>query len=382
MLLLIQSGFMMAQTETVVTPNGKKVTFYPGAPGTANNGLTITTGNIQLGGTLIKPSVLTTSSAFTLAIQGLQTGSVADQIVTTDVNGVLRTIANTSWSTQGNIGTTAGINFIGTTDHQDLVFKRYKDEFGRISKTNISFGRDALLNNTALYCIGIGRFVLKSNSGASNTGLGDSVLSDNTKAAGNTGLGNGALRLNITGNNNTALGSSAIANNTSGNNNIGIGLTALSGNLSGNDNIGIGLAVLGANSGGNKNIALGGNALDVLTTGDNNIAIGYLAGHGNGLLTGNNTTSLNNSIMLGVKAYPMNDNDHNEIVIGNGAVGRGSSTVQIGDTNMISIGGAVDWSITSDVRLKKDIVTSVYGLNFINKLRPVTYKLKTGTTDL
>ncbi|KAF2338082.1 tail fiber domain-containing protein, partial [Flavobacterium ginsenosidimutans] len=40
------------------------------------------------------------------------------------------------------------------------------------------------------------------------------------------------------------------------------------------------------------------------------------------------------------------------------------------------------WSNYSDSRLKKDIATSTYGLNFINKLRPVTYKMKTGTTEL
>uniref|UniRef100_UPI003977E13C tail fiber domain-containing protein n=1 Tax=Flavobacterium sp. Root935 TaxID=1736610 RepID=UPI003977E13C len=49
---------------------------------------------------------------------------------------------------------------------------------------------------------------------------------------------------------------------------------------------------------------------------------------------------------------------------------------------MTSIGGQVAWSNPSDLRLKKEIQTSSFGLNFINKLRPVTYHLKTGTTDL
>jgi len=98
MLLLIQCGFMMAQsqTETVVTPNGKKVTFNPNSLNTANNGLTATGGNIQLGGVLTKPSVLTTTSAFTLALKGLQTGAATDSIVVTDTNGILKLVTQSS----------------------------------------------------------------------------------------------------------------------------------------------------------------------------------------------------------------------------------------------------------------------------------------------
>ncbi|AXB58257.1 hypothetical protein HYN86_17320 [Flavobacterium fluviale] len=96
----------MAQTETVVTPNGKKVTFYPGAPGTADNGLTITSGNIQLGGALTKPSILTTTSAYTLAILGLQTGTSTDDLVVTDANGVLRKIAPSNLITKYDLSST------------------------------------------------------------------------------------------------------------------------------------------------------------------------------------------------------------------------------------------------------------------------------------
>ncbi|UPZ15150.1 hypothetical protein [Flavobacterium humidisoli] len=120
MLLFIQSGFMMAQTETVVTPNGKKVTFYPGAPGTADNGLTITSGNIQLGGALTKPSILTTTSAYTLAILGLQTGTSTDDIVVADANGVLRKIAPSNLITKYDLSSTTPntvleVNGLGAT---------------------------------------------------------------------------------------------------------------------------------------------------------------------------------------------------------------------------------------------------------------------------
>ena len=72
---------------------------------TADNGLTITTGNTQLGGALIKPTTVTTTTANTLAIGGLQTGnntniyngssytSTADRIVVADPStGVLKQV--------------------------------------------------------------------------------------------------------------------------------------------------------------------------------------------------------------------------------------------------------------------------------------------------
>jgi hypothetical protein len=39
------------------------------------------------------------------------------------------------------------------------------------------------------------------------------------------------------------------------------------------------------------------------------------------------------------------------------------------------IGGQVGWSTTSDIRLKKDIVDTKYGLNTVMKFRPVDYTL-------
>jgi hypothetical protein len=96
LLLLIQSGFMMAQTETVATINGKKVQINPNSLAAADNGLTVTGTNIQLGGVLTKPSVLTTSGSNTLAISGLQLGSATDNIIVTDGSGVLKTVSKSS----------------------------------------------------------------------------------------------------------------------------------------------------------------------------------------------------------------------------------------------------------------------------------------------
>ncbi len=83
----------MAQTKTVVTPYGEKVSISP----FANNGLSTNNGFIQLGGTLTQPSAITTTSAYTLAINGLQSGSSSDNILVTDNNGVLKYVSRASF---------------------------------------------------------------------------------------------------------------------------------------------------------------------------------------------------------------------------------------------------------------------------------------------
>lgn len=107
LLLLIQSSLIIAQTKTVVTPFGEKVTISP----YANNGLSTNNGFIQLGGALTQPSMLTTTPSYTLAIQGLQTGSASDNVLVTDTNGVLKYVARTSFAGADNLG-----NHIATQD--------------------------------------------------------------------------------------------------------------------------------------------------------------------------------------------------------------------------------------------------------------------------
>jgi len=115
-LLLIKVGFMMAQTKTLVTQNGEKVTINP----IANNGLTADNGSIQFGGILTKPSVLTTTSAFTLAIQGLQAGTASDNVLVSDANGVLKYVS------RANFG---GDNLGDHTATQNLMMNRKEIEF-------------------------------------------------------------------------------------------------------------------------------------------------------------------------------------------------------------------------------------------------------------
>lgn len=88
--LLITNGTL---TSTV---NG--VTSSPGVPiiSSANNGLTGTNGNLQLGGSIIKPTTLSTTATNTLSITGLQAGDITtdDLLTTTPGTGIVRKISS------------------------------------------------------------------------------------------------------------------------------------------------------------------------------------------------------------------------------------------------------------------------------------------------
>lgn len=117
------------------------------------------------------------------------------------------------WALTGNAGTTAGTNFLGTTDPIDLVFKVNNDEAGRLSfggNSNTSLGRGALISYT-------------SGSGTSNTAIGVGSLTNLTTGQLNTGVGADSLNVNINGNHNTAIGRRALFNVTSGADNVALG---------------------------------------------------------------------------------------------------------------------------------------------------------------
>lgn len=155
-----------------------------------------------------------------------------------------------------------------------------------------------------------------ANSGISNTFLANNSGENNSGAFNyNTALGINSLQNNTTGKYNSALGYSALNNNISGINNVAIGYQALADNLD-----------------------------------SNNTAIGCRASY--------SQTNLKNTVAIGFSATNTNSNS---VVIGNSSVNY--------------IGGYQSWSSLSDKRFKKNIKNNVPGLDFILKLRPITYQL-------
>ncbi|WP_298222067.1 hypothetical protein [Flavobacterium sp.] len=178
------------------------------------------------------------------------------------------------WELTGNSGTDPNVNFIGTTDANDVVFRRDNVISGKIGMANTSFGRSSM--NPA-------------NSGIYNSTFGLSSMSSNTNGSSNSAFGNYALFGNTSGSSNTGIGSNTLYTNTIGQHNTALGSNSLEYNTQGNDNSAIGYYSLYKNTLGLNNTANGSEALYENLTGNNNTAIGYRAGK---LATGDNNLTL------------------------------------------------------------------------------------------
>ena len=198
---------------------------------------------------------------------------------------------------------------------------------------NTAIGRRTLYGNTTgCYNVAIGERALPGNTtGNQNVALGLIALYSNTTGANNVAIGTSALFANTTGNDNTAIGCFALFANTTSTGNIAFGYNALRYNTIGCHNIAQGLGAMRCNVSGNYNIALGEQALRNITTGSSNIALGTSAARLNSVSGG--ITSLSSSIVIGVNAKPSASGDINEIIIGDSAIGLGSNTTVIGNTN-------------------------------------------------
>ena len=236
------------------------------------------------------------------------------------------------WSLTGNAGTTAGTNFIGTTDDKDVVFKRAGLQAGLLNNT---------LNNTSWGLLALNPIT----TGTDNTANGTHALGLNTTGTDNTATGSHALMYNTTGIENTANGNYALYYNTTAGKNIAIGTTSLytqsfsNGNIAWeSNNVAIGHSALVNNqptstSNGINNTAVGNNALPNNTRGYNNTAVGKDAFYDN--TTGNNNTAIGygadvlggglfNATAIGANALV---GASNALVLGNAAnVGIGTST--------------------------------------------------------
>jgi len=206
------------------------------------------------------------------------------------------------------------------------------------------------------------------NSGNYNSFIGNSAGASNTTASGNSFCGFSAGYLNTTASLNTAMGFRALYANQTGSYNAAFGDHALystGGTAGGNSAFGSASMVL--NTTGSQNTTIGATSMYRTTTGNNNSALGAYALVTNE--TGSNNTAIGNS--ADVTSPDLNT----ATAIGAGALVNASYKVVVGSTNVTVIGGQVGWSILSDGRFKKNLKENVPGLDFINKLKPVTYNV-------
>jgi len=251
---------------------------------------------------------------------------------------------------------------------------------------NVGYGFCSLVNNTSGSSnTALGNWTLFLNTASQNTAVGDSALYANTTGNGNTAIGYQALTANTVGINNTVIGMQSLQSNTTGIENTAGGYHSLVKNTTGGNNVGYGFCSLVNNSIGSSNTALGNwtlflntasqntavgdSALYASTTGTGNTAVGYQALTAN--TTGTNNTAIGYMANDGVNATGAS----NSTAIGYQATITGSNQIVLGNASISQLTCAVPLTVTSDGRFKKNITEDIHGLDFIMKLRPVSYNL-------
>ena len=261
---------------------------------------------------------------------------------------------NTATTTYGTLNTAMGSYSLqsNTTGKRNSAVGAFSLQNNNTGYDNSAFGYYSLLTNTTGYKnTANGHSSLRDNqTGTGNTASGASSLASNTEGSDNTANGYGSLNRNTTGYSNTAHGAYSLIYNTKGYNNAAFGNNALQNNKEGYQNTAIGMSSLFTNE-----------------SGDENIGIGY--GAGNTITTGNRNT------IIGVNADVAYKDLFNTTVIGYNAKATSSNSIVLGNPLVYRIGGPVGWTSSSDVRIKKNIRDTHYGLSTVMQLRPVEYTL-------
>ena len=262
-------------------------------------------------------------------------------------------VSGNGWSLSGNTGTVPEAHFIGTTDDNPLMFRINYKFAGKIDSTDghtfLGFGAGRLAISSSATAIGF-KALFNSPEGNKNTAIGHSALTDNNLGELNTAVGHLSLSTNTNGSANAAVGDGAMFYNKTGSRNTALGHEALL-----------------INSTGNYNTALGASAGGSTSTAFYNTTVGYLAGASQNM-------GYNNTI-IGAHCDMNNDGLFNTIALGQAVTVTASSQARIGNSATNSIGGFAGWTTFSDGRFKKNVQEDVKGIDFIMKLRPVTYHL-------
>jgi len=214
---------------------------------------------------------------------------------------------------------------------------------------NVAIGKEALYSSqTAVYNVAVGYAAMRDaqNGAYYNVGLGFQALY-NSEAFSNTGVGANSLRNTTTGTENTGSGTNSLLQNITGDFNSGFGVNTLFTNMTGHNNTACGNRAL-FNTTESNNTAVGTWALFNNTTGTENTSIGYMSDIAGPFI---------NATAIGANALTL---ANDMVVIGANIPG-------------MTIGGYAPWSNLSDGRFKNSVQNNVPGLEFISKLRPVTY---------
>jgi hypothetical protein len=248
---------------------------------------------------------------------------------------------------------------------------------------NTAIGAYAMQANTSgTYNVAVGMNALYSNvTGSSNTAIGQTTLFNNT-VDNNTAIGYAVLLSNTTGTYNTAIGSSALQSNTTGAQNVAVGYQALYSNTTASLNTAVGYQALTSTTYGDTNTCFGYLAGASITSGNANLCIGVEAGaYATQLTTGNN------NVLIGYGPDASASGSSQQIVLCSyPSTGKGNSTGFINPNSggVYQGNNSAAWSVTSDQRLKKNIVDNNVGLEKIAQIqvRNFEYRTEDEITDL
>lgn len=159
--------------------------------------------------------------------------------------------------------------------------------------------------------VGIGAYTQPSQVTGGITVIGVDALPSTTGGVRSTAIGHSALKSITSGSSNTAVGSQAMELSTVVTNATAVGSFALQNGI-----------------GAYGSVAIGAEALRYSTLSTGTVAVGSNAGRLDS--TNANVTRADSSIFIGASTKPLGNNESNQIVIGNSAVGLGSNTVVLG----------------------------------------------------
>jgi len=379
------------QTDTTngnvrVIPNGTGVLEVKGAGG--DDAMLQLNCSAQSHGVKIKSPAHSAGQSYTMILPDNQiaadkylkvksiTGSGATavgQLEFADVSGGSGISSDAQYNTVG--GTNAGGNFSGTdvtnatiygyeaggmTTADDVVAIGYQAGKDNNGFRNTIIGSQALsvASSTGNRCVAVGYQALKNCDGDYNTAIGADSGKAITTGYSNTCVGYQSGNSVTTGydnvfigyraglatteaRDNVVIGHDSFLVNTTGNFNVAVSASCMQNNTSGQSNSAVGYLALYDNIDGDKNSALGRNALKDVTTGGNNTGIGYRAG---------------------------------ESVSPSGSITTGSNNIVLGNNDITNLYCADTTISSSDSRDKTDITNFTIGLNWIEALRPVTYR--------
>ena len=315
-------------------------------------------------------------------------------IYTHDVSGTDNTAAN---------NTAFGLNALDaiTTGDNNIAIGKDAGTSLNTGSSNVFIGYEAGKDGqTVLGCTFVGEQAGRANTEDSNTGIGRDALYTNTTGRFNVAVGDGALTtMNDTGSTdegdyNVAVGYQALSNFTTGYKTVAIGYQAGNRGTTTRGSCYVGYQTYGSQTGNGGNNYFGNSCAQAMegayynngfgtavhasvTSGYSNIAMGHDAGYG--------ITSGFNNIHIGYKTGASGGDREYAILIGHGD---GINVFPDGGANTIRMGKRASyisntftsnatWSHSSDERYKKDIQDNTNcGLDFINELRPITYKWK------